>query len=67
MDELVQTCAALNGMTCNQSLSDGPLQQTVISGYSDSSVTGIESNNMSYYYLHARYKLAFYSQKIHWQ
>lgn len=34
MDELVQTCAALNGMACNQSWSDGPLQQTVISGYS---------------------------------
>lgn len=34
MDELGQTCTALNGMACNQSLSDGPLQQTVISGYS---------------------------------
>lgn len=40
MDELVQTCAALNGMACNQSLSDGPLQQTVISGYSVSSLLG---------------------------
>lgn len=34
MDELVQTWAALDWMACNQSLSDGALQQTVISGYS---------------------------------
>lgn len=34
MDELVQTCTFLNGMAGNQSLSDGPLQQTVISAFS---------------------------------
>lgn len=40
MDELVQTCAALTGMACNQSLSDGPLQQTVISAYCVPSLLG---------------------------
>lgn len=38
MDELLQTYAALTGMACNQSLSDGPLRQTFISGYSFKSV-----------------------------
>lgn len=42
MDELVQTCAALTRMACNQSLSDGPLQQTVISGCLKSSWEKIE-------------------------
>lgn len=31
MDGLVQTCAGLNEEPCNQSLSDGPLLQTLYS------------------------------------
>lgn len=39
MDEPVQTCAALSGMACNQSCSDRPLLQTVISAYSVSGLS----------------------------
>lgn len=40
MDEPAPTCTAMNGMACNQSLSDGLLQLSVISAHSGPSDPG---------------------------
>lgn len=58
----------LNGPACNQSLSDGALQQTLISVDSVLQVlleTPKAGNNVSYYHLCSRFKV--FPGEIHWR
>lgn len=57
---------ALNRMACNQSPSDGPLQQTFITHYTVSGLVWGKTNRYrNCYYMHSRCKLGYYSHKMH--